>query len=140
MSELNEQRRLVRIEAEGQQINRPVKRVLGEFFLVTDRGQSVEVRDEVERAVVALFLKSDVLLDRAEVVAPVERAGGLDAGECTHGGVGRRLEAGGCRKGNKIRFGPRALPWAVIGRPFRPMELLRLLEGADDLRKACCTQ
>ena len=42
----------------------------------------MQVGDEVKRLLVVL--QGDVLADRAEVVAPVDRAGRLDAGENTH--------------------------------------------------------
>ena len=67
---LHEQRRLVGIEAEGQQIERDVERPLPQLRRVADRGERVQVGDEVERLLVVL--QGDVLADRAEVVAPVE--------------------------------------------------------------------
>ena len=49
---------------------------------IADRGQRVQVGDEVKRLLVVL--QGNVLADRAEVVAPVDRAGRLDAAENAH--------------------------------------------------------
>ena len=67
---LHEQRRLVRIEPERQQVERGVERALPQLRRIADRRQRVQVGDEVERLLVVL--QGDVLADRAEVVAPVE--------------------------------------------------------------------
>ena len=79
---LHEQRRLVRIEPEGQQVERRVERVLPQLGRIAHRGQRVQVGDEVVRLLVVLQV--DVLADGAEVVAPVESAGGLNAAENLH--------------------------------------------------------
>ena len=64
---------------------------------VADRGQGVQVGDEVE-GVVRLALQFDVLPDRAEVVAPVKSARRLNAGENAHGeGLGIRDQGLGIR-------------------------------------------
>ncbi len=82
---LHEQRGLVRIEAEGQQIDRHVERVLPQLLRIAHGGQRVQVGDEVKRLLV--ILQGDVLADGAEVVAPVDRAGRLDAAENAHGSL-----------------------------------------------------
>ncbi len=79
---LHEQRRLVRIEAEREQVERDVERPLPQLGRLADRGERVQVGDEVKRLLVVL--QGDVLADCAEVVAPVDRAGRLDAAENFH--------------------------------------------------------
>ncbi len=56
---------------------------------VPDRGQRVEVGDEVQR--LAAVLEIDELADRAVVVADVLLPGGLDAGQDAHGAERRTL-------------------------------------------------
>ena len=86
---LHEQRRLIRIEPERQQVERHVERILPQLGRVADRVQRVQVGDEVKRLLVVL--QGDVLADRAEVIAPVDRAGRLDAAENFHDRFGVSL-------------------------------------------------
>ncbi len=72
------------IEAEREVVERDVARQLAELVGVTHGGQRVEVRDEDE-ALVARRLKLEKLRNRAEVIAEVDLARGLDAGKNTHG-------------------------------------------------------
>ena len=82
---LQEQRGPIRIEPQGQQIERRVERVAPQLRGIADRCQGMQVGDEVEGRF-GLILQVDVLADRAEVVAPMETPGGLDAGKNTwHG-------------------------------------------------------
>ena len=70
------------IEPQGQQVDGRVQRVLPELAGVADGGQGVQVGDEVE-GVFGPVLQFDVLPDGAEVVAPMEAARGLNAGQYT---------------------------------------------------------
>ena len=89
---------LVRVEAEGEVVEGHVADVVAENFCsgaslalqllrrlrvgpdcFAERGQGVVVGDEVEA--LPLVLQGDVLLDGPEVVAQVQLAGRLDAGE-----------------------------------------------------------
>ncbi len=76
---LHEQRGLLGIKAQRQQIQRGVQRVSGQRFPVPHRRQGVQVGDEVKRRLVAV-LQRDVLPDRAKIIAPVKAARRLNAG------------------------------------------------------------
>ena len=73
----------VRIEAEREVAGGEVAHELAQPGCILDRGQSVEVGQEVVALV--LILQTDELADRAEVVADVQVARGLDAGQNAHG-------------------------------------------------------
>ncbi len=79
------------IEAQGQQVDRDVERPLPQLLRIADRRQRVQVGDEIKRLFV--ILQSDVLADRAEIIAPVDRAGRLDAAEYAHNGRESRVES-----------------------------------------------
>jgi hypothetical protein len=81
---LHEQDRLGWIESERHQVDGGIERELLEQLGFADRRQGVQVGDEIVGLVAVLQV--DVLADRTKVVAPVKAAGGLDAGENTHGG------------------------------------------------------
>ena len=98
---LAEERRLLRIQAEGEVDRGDVDRHLADLRRVVDGGESVVVRDEVEG--VALALELEVLLDRAEVVSEVGLARRLDAREDAHDGrtlAATRGVALGCNGGS----------------------------------------
>lgn len=80
---LAEQRRPLRIESQSQQVNRRILRKPAQRLRIANGRQGVQIGDEVERLIVVLQV--DVLLDRTEVIAPVESTCGLDTGENTHG-------------------------------------------------------
>ena len=77
---LQEQRRPVRIEAQGQQVQRRVANEASQCLGIAERGQGVQVGNEVKRRI-GPVLQVDVLADGAKVVAPVKTAGRLDAGK-----------------------------------------------------------
>ncbi len=90
---LHEERRVRRVEAEGEVVEGHVERVAAQRLGVAQAGERVVVDDEEERRVavhatvlVDLLRALHVLAQRAEVVAEVERAGGLDAGDDDRGG------------------------------------------------------
>ena len=56
---------------------------------IADGRQGVQIRDEIVSG--RLVLQIDVLPDGAEIVAPVEAAGRLNAGENVHGRSGARV-------------------------------------------------
>ena len=76
---LHKQRRPRRIDPQCQQIERRIERVLPQHFRLAHCGQRVQIGNEVVRFIAVLQV--DVLPDGAEVVAPVESASGLNAGE-----------------------------------------------------------
>ena len=80
---LDEEGRLLGVEPQREQVDEHVEDVLAEPPGVADAGQRVVVGDEVI-GVVAL-LERDVLPDRAEVVADVQGARGLDSRQDSHG-------------------------------------------------------
>ena len=71
----------MRIEAQGEVVDRDVAGQLAKARRVVQRGQRVQVGDEVERILGAprLLLQLDVLLDGAVIVAEVKGAGGLNS-------------------------------------------------------------
>jgi hypothetical protein len=73
----------VRIDAEGHEVNRQVERVLTQQLAVVDRGQRVQVGDEVVRLVA--MLQVDVLPDGGKIISPVDSTGRLNAGKYAHG-------------------------------------------------------
>ncbi len=73
---LQEDRRLLRVEADGQPVEHGFARVVGQGRRVgIVRRQRVEVRDEEEAAVLAGVLQVHPVLDGAEVVAEVDPPG-----------------------------------------------------------------
>ena len=86
-----------RIDAAGQQHRRHLARLLRQLLRVLPLGDRVQIDDAVD-AVVTVLQRHPVA-QRAEVVAEMGDAGGLDAGEdALHGGLiadpGRRRKAG----------------------------------------------
>ena len=77
---LEKERGPVGIEAQGQQVEGRIADVTPQLLGIADRGQGMQVGDEVEGGI-GPVLEVDVLADGAEVVAPVEPPGGLDAGK-----------------------------------------------------------
>ncbi len=77
---LHEERGPLGIEAQGQQVERRVERIAAQLGRFADRGQGMHVGNEVKGRF-RLVLQIDVLADRAEIVAPVKTAGGLNAGK-----------------------------------------------------------
>jgi hypothetical protein len=69
------------VEAEGEVGEGGVEDVGAQERRVADGGEGVVVGDEVEGVSRVGVLQGDVLADGAEVIAEVEDAGGLDAGE-----------------------------------------------------------
>src|SRR5437667_450186 len=80
---LDEDGRALRVEAGGEEERGKRERRLAELGRVELDRDRVQVDDAEEG--VALLLRRDVLADRADVVAEVLGAGGLDAGEDAHG-------------------------------------------------------
>ena len=76
---LHKQRGPGRVEAEGDEIECRIVDVFPQQLRIADRGQRVQVGNEVVG--VAGMLEVDVLPDGTKVVAPVEAARRLDAGE-----------------------------------------------------------
>ena len=109
---LAEEGRLRGVEAERQVVEGDVADVLAQERGVLDRRQGVVVGDEVEA--LALVLQRDVLPDGAEVVAEVQLARRLDAGEdagrvsCARHSIG------------EVRFAIRARTGRVAGQRRRP--------------------
>ena len=77
---LQEQGGAIRIEPQGQQIERRVERVAPQLRRVADRRQGVQIGNEIKGRF-GLVLQVDVLPNCAEVIAPMETPGGLDAGK-----------------------------------------------------------
>ena len=71
------------IEAAREEIQRDIERELPALRGVRERRHRVVVRDEIER--LALLLELDGGQHRPEVVAQMQRARGLDAGQNSHG-------------------------------------------------------
>ncbi len=80
---LAEEDAALRVEAGGDQDRGRVVQALAQLGGLVGDGDRVEVDDAVDRRVAAV-LAVDVLADRADVVAEVLAAGGLDAGEDAH--------------------------------------------------------
>ena len=80
---LHEQRGPLRVEAQGQQIECRVECRLPQPLRIADRGQRVQVGDEVIGLV--LVLQGNVLANRAKVVAPVKTPRRLNSRKNTHG-------------------------------------------------------
>jgi hypothetical protein len=70
----------LRVEAGGEQDRGRVVETLAQLVGLIGDGEGVQVDDAEDRRLAAL-LPLDVLADRADVVAEVLAAGGLDAGE-----------------------------------------------------------
>ncbi len=79
---LAKERGLFRIEAQREIREGHLAGVLLEEQRIVHGGQGVQVGDEVERLLIVLQL--NVLADRAEIIAPMGKAGGLDSGEHAH--------------------------------------------------------
>ena len=89
---LHKQRCVVGIEAEGHQIEGRIADESAEPLGLADGRQGMEIGEKKVR--LPRRLQLDVLADGAEVIPPVEAAGGLDPGKHPR----RRLGAGGLRR------------------------------------------
>ena len=80
---LVEQRRAVGVDARGNERGGHLDRVAGEHGGLDRDGDRVQVGEEEQTVIARLHavLHRDPLLDRAQIVAEVEVAGGLDAGD-----------------------------------------------------------
>jgi hypothetical protein len=74
---------LLRIEPAGEEVDRQIPHMTAQGGGIVDRGERVVVGDEIKG--LALLLQPDGRLHHAEVIANVETAAGLDAGENAHG-------------------------------------------------------
>ena len=88
---LDEERRLLGVEAQRQHGDDHVEGVAAELLGVADAGQRVVVGDEVVGVVLALEV--DELPERAEVVADVQGTRRLDSRQNAHGPSDSRIEA-----------------------------------------------
>jgi len=70
------------VEAEREIREGHLARVLFEELRIVHGGERMQVGDEVKRLLVVLQL--NMLADRAEIIAPMGKPGGLDAGENAH--------------------------------------------------------
>ncbi len=73
-----------RIESAGEKIERYVDRIFAALRGVSQRRHRVIIGDKIKRF--AALLQLDRGFDRAEIVADVKGAGGLNAGEDAHDG------------------------------------------------------
>ncbi len=80
---LDEERRSIGVEPEGQQVHGSVESVPLEDLTISDGGQGVQVGNEI-KSLIGIALQIDVLPDGAEIVSPVETACRLDTGENSH--------------------------------------------------------
>ncbi len=75
---LAEENCFVGVETAGQEIQRHVQRILPALGGIKQGGHRVIIGDEIES--LAVVLQLDCGAHHAEIIAKVERAGGLDAG------------------------------------------------------------
>ncbi len=95
---LPEERRLLRVEPAGQEIERDAAGVFPQQRRIVEGGQRVIIGDEIKG--LAALLPLDGGTHHAEVIADVRDAGGLDAGEdAGHVAAGLSPSGSGARKG-----------------------------------------
>ena len=82
------------VEAGSEEIDGDLERVFGDGGRVgVVAGEGVPVGNEVEAVVGWIVLKTDPVLESAEVVADVETSGGAHAGENAIGGGGQEVRS-----------------------------------------------
>src|SRR4029077_7724403 len=78
----SKQRRLLGIESAGEKIQRDPKRIFAQRFRIAQASKRVVIGDEIKRF--AYFLELDRGAHHAEIIANVQDAAGLNAGQDSH--------------------------------------------------------